>query len=276
MIAPFFKVLVCLLATLILPAIGLTADEDIEEIVVTGSHIKGSHADESLPVTSLSRDDLAYEGSPTIIELIKNLSFSQGADGETDFFQAGAGPDRATANLRGIGPSRTLVLINGRRSTWSPHAISAQAQLLVDVNMLPSVALERVEILREGAASTYGSDAIARVMNYITRSDFSGMEVSADYKGIDGSAGDTEAGIILGTGLLQNRAHAVSSFSIYETQPTRTRQTRLGRVALRGESLRRLVQYRQARGHGAAGLLEGRARRWFHGDAGQRHRRSQL
>ena len=196
-----------------LPVTGPARDEDIEEIVVTGSHIKGAYGDESLPVTSLSRDDLAYEGSPTIIELIKNLSFSQGADGESDFFQAGAGPDRATANLRGLGPSRTLVLINGRRSTWSPHAIDAQAQLLVDVNMLPSVALERVEILREGAASTYGSDAIAGVMNYITRSDFSGLEVSADYKGIDGSAGDTEAGIILGTGLLQNRAHAVSSFS---------------------------------------------------------------
>ena len=196
-----------------LPAAAPARDEVIEEIVVTGSHIKGAHADVSLPITSLSRDDLAYEGSPTIIELIKNLSFSQGADGETDFFQAGAGPDRATANLRGLGPSRTLVLVNGRRTTWSPHAISAQAQLLVDVNMLPSIALERVEILREGAASTYGSDAIAGVMNYITRSDFSGVEVSANYKGIDGSAGDTEAGIILGTDLLQNRAHAVSSFS---------------------------------------------------------------
>ena len=192
---------------------GVAQDEGIEEIVVTGSHIKGMRADESLPVTSLSRDDLAYEGSPTIIELLKNLSFSQGADGESDFFQAGAGPDRATVNLRGLGPSRTLVLLNGRRTTWSPHAISAQAQLLVDVNMLPSVALERVEILREGAASTYGSDAIAGVMNYITRSDFSGVEVSADYKGIDGSAGDTEAGIIVGTDLLQDRGHAVSSFS---------------------------------------------------------------
>ena len=119
---------------------GLAQDEAIEEIVVTGSHIKGTHADESLPVTTLSRDDLAYEGSPSIIELIKNLSFSQGSDGESDPYQAGAGPDRATVNLRGLGPSRTLVLLNGRRTTWSPHAISAQAQLLVDVNMLPSVA----------------------------------------------------------------------------------------------------------------------------------------
>ena len=202
-----------LTAALFLPVIGATQENAIEEIVVTGSHIKGMHADESLPVTSLSRDDLAYQGSPSVMELIRDLSFSQGSDGESDQFQAGAGADRATVNLRGLGPSRTLVLLNGRRTTWSPHAISAQAQLLVDVNMLPSIALERVEILREGAASTYGSDAIAGVMNYITRSDFHGVEVAADYKGIDGSAGDTEAGIILGTDLLENRAHAVSSFS---------------------------------------------------------------
>ncbi len=210
--SPRVKVVLFLFVSMGLPVAGPAQAEVIEEVVVTGSHIKGTRGDESLPVTSLARDDLAYEGSPTIIDLIKNLSFSQGADGESDFFQAGAGPDRATANLRGLGPSRTLVLLNGRRTTWSPHAISAQAQLLVDVNMLPSIALERVEILREGAASTYGSDAIAGVMNYITRSDFSGVEVSADYKGIDGSAGDAAAGIILGTDLLQNRGHAVSSF----------------------------------------------------------------
>ena len=202
-----------LAVALALPVAGTAQEQVLEEIVVTGSHIKGMHADESLPVTSLSRDELAYEGSPTLIELLKNLSFSQGADGESDQFQAGAGADRATVNLRGLGPSRTLVLLNGHRTTWSPHAISAQAQLLVDVNMLPSIALERVEILREGAASTYGSDAIAGVMNYITRSNFSGVEVTANYKRVDNSAGDTEAGIILGTDLWQNRGHVVSSFS---------------------------------------------------------------
>ncbi len=212
-----FRIILSAIALLLVavPDCALRAAQEqvIEEIVVTGSHIKGMHADESLPVTSLSRDDLAYEGSPSMIELIKSLSFSQGSDGEADPFQAGAGADRATVNLRGLGPSRTLVLVNGHRTTWSPHAISAQAQLLVDVNMLPSIALERVEILREGAASTYGSDAIAGVMNYITRSDFSGVEFSADYKGVDGSTGDVQAGIILGTDLWQNRGHVVSSFS---------------------------------------------------------------
>ena len=192
------------------------AAEQLEEVVVTGSYIKGAPEDAPLPVTTIQREDLALEGSPTAIDLIKSLSFSQGADGETDQFQAGAGADRATVNIRGLGPSRTLVLVNGRRTTWSPLAIGAQAQLLVDVNMIPSIALQRVEVLRDGAAATYGSDAIAGVVNFITRSDFEGFEVSASYKDIEDTDGDTEFGVIWGTSFMDGRAHVVTSGSYIE------------------------------------------------------------
>lgn len=188
-------------------------DDAIEEVIVTGSHLKSTPADAPLPVTTVTRDDLALEGSPTTLDMIKQLSFSQGADGETDQFQAGAGADRATINIRGLGPSRSLVLVNGHRTTWSPHAIGAQAQLLVDVNALPAIALDRVEILRDGAAATYGSDAIAGVMNYITRSDFDGLELSFNHKSIDGSDGDTEMGVIWGGSIMEGTADLVSSFS---------------------------------------------------------------
>lgn len=200
----------------LLGAIGIAAqdeaEEEIEEVVVTGSHIKVHPEDAPLPVTTLARDDLLLEGSPTLLDLIKNLSFSQGNDGETDQFQAGSGADRATINIRGLGPSRSLVLINGNRTTWSPHAIDAQAQLLVDVNILPSVALDRIEILRYGAAATYGSDAIAGVMNYITRSDFLGFEIVANHKMIEDSAGDSEIGAIYGFEL-GDSTHVVTSYS---------------------------------------------------------------
>ena len=187
--------------------------EGVEEIVVTGSYIKGTPEDAPLPVTTLQREDLALEGAPTAIDLIKSLSFSQGADGETDQFQAGAGADRATINIRGLGPSRSLVLLNGRRTTWSPHAIGAQAQLLVDVNMLPSIALQRIEVLRDGAAATYGSDAIAGVMNYITRGDFEGFEVSASHKTVADADGDTEFGLIWGGSLMDGRLQLMTSAS---------------------------------------------------------------
>ena len=190
--------------------------DGVEEIVVTGSYIKGTPEDAPLPVTTLQRDDLELEGAPTAIDLIKSLSFSQGADGETDQFQAGAGADRATINIRGLGPSRSLVLLNGRRTTWSPHAIGAQAQLLVDVNMLPSIALQRIEVLRDGAAATYGSDAIAGVMNYITRGDFQGFEVSASHKTVDDADGDTEFGVIWGGELLEGRLQLMTSASYIE------------------------------------------------------------
>ena len=189
------------------------ASDVVEEIIVTGTYIKGTPEDAALPVTTLQREDLALEGMPTAIDLIKSLSFSQGADGETDQFQAGAGSDRATINIRGLGPSRSLVLLNGRRTTWSPIAIDAQAQLLVDVNMLPSIALQRIEVLRDGAAATYGSDAIAGVMNYITRGDFQGLELTATHKAIQDADGDTELGAIWGGELLGGRAHLMTSAS---------------------------------------------------------------
>jgi len=182
----------------------------VEEIVVTGSYIARSTEDEALPVSVFSSDELQLQGSPTPLDMIKDLSFSQGADGETDQFQAGAGADRATVNLRGFGPSRSLVLLNGRRNAWSPIAIAAQAQLLVDLNTMPVAAIERVEVLREGGAATYGSDAIGGVVNYITRSDFEGLELSFNRKLVDGNGGDDDIGIIWGA--REGNIHMVTSF----------------------------------------------------------------
>lgn len=197
------------------------AEESIEEVIVTGSYIRGAAEDAPLPITTLQREDLALQGSPSAIDLIKSLSFSQGADGETDQFQAGAGAERASVNIRGLGPSRTLVLLNGKRITWSPIAIPAQAQLLVDVNMIPAIALQRVELLRDGAAATYGSDAIAGVTNFITRSDFEGFEVSASHKAIADTDGDSDFGAIWGSSFMGGRLHVVTSFGYAERSQLR-------------------------------------------------------
>ena len=190
----------------------------IEEIVVIGSHIRMDPEEALNPVTSLDRNELQYQGSPTVLDMILNLPFSQGADGESDRFQgggggSGVGPDRATINIRGLGPSRSLVLINGRRTTWSPIPIGADTQLLVDVNMLPFIALENIDFLRDGAAASYGSDAIAGVMNFKTRRDFTGIELSANHKVIEDSGGDTEFGFIGGMDIAGGRGHITTSAS---------------------------------------------------------------
>ena len=200
-------------------ALNVEAAEEIEEILVTGTWIPGTPEDAPLPVTRVSREELFAEGAPGVIELMRNLSFSQGADGESDQYGTRTGADRATINLRGLGPSRSLVLLNSRRLPWSPGSIPDQAQLLVDVNLLPEAALERIEILRDGAAATYGSDAIAGVLNFITRSDFEGLEVEGRYKAIEGSDGDYRAALIAGRAFAGGQGHVVTAFGHARRNP---------------------------------------------------------
>ena len=194
------------------PDTAVDATGIVEEVLVTGTWIPGTPEDAPLPVARVTREELIAQGSPGIIELVRNLSFSQGADGESDQYGTRTGADRATVNLRGLGPSRTLVLLNSRRLTWSPGSIPDQAQLLVDVNLLPEAAVQRIEILRDGAAATYGSDAIGGVVNFITRSDFEGLEAEARHQSIDGSDGDYRLGLIAGRAFAGEQGHLVSSF----------------------------------------------------------------
>ena len=192
-------------------------------VTVTGSWIPGSPEDAAQPVSVLSREDLEAEGSPSMLAVIRNLSFSLGADLESDQFGSRTGADRSTLNLRGLGPSRSLVLLNGDRITWSPGAIPDQAQLMVDTNVLPMVAVEQVEFLRDGGAATYGSDAIAGVMNVITRSHFDGLSFEGKHSVIDGSNGDGEIGLLGGGPFAGGRGHAVSSIGIARRSPIRLR-----------------------------------------------------
>ena len=191
----------------------------IEEVVVTGTWIPGTPEDDPLPVTRITRDDLRAQGSPGVIDLLRNLSFSQGADGESDQYGTRTGADRATVNLRGLGPSRSLVLLNSRRMTWSPGSIPDQAQLLVDVNLLPAAALDWIEVLRDGAAATYGSDAIAGVLNFITRSDFEGIELEARHKFIDGSNGDDRLAMVAGRVFGSGATSIVTSIGVQRRAP---------------------------------------------------------
>ena len=190
-------------------------------VTVTGSWIPGTPEDAAQPVSVLSRDDLEAEGSPSVFDLIRNLPFSLGANLGSEQFGVRAGADRSSLNLRGLGASRSLVLLNGDRLTWSPGAIPDQAQLMVDTNVLPLVAVERVEILRDGGAATYGSDAIAGVMNVITRSHFDGFSFEGKHSVIDGSNGDGEIGLIGGRPFAAGRGHAVTSLGLSRRSPIR-------------------------------------------------------
>jgi outer membrane receptor protein involved in Fe transport len=193
----FGKKLICSASFVALTAGGAAyaqdgADDDrkLDTVTVTGSFIPGSAEDAALPVDVLTAADLRLEGNPTVTDLIKNLGVSSGTDGQTNQFGSNNLEGTSNINLRGLGPARSLVLLNGRRQTFHPRAIGEQAQLFVNTNNIPSAAIGRVEVLKDGAAALYGSDAIAGVVNFITRDDVDGFEFSADYSQFDGSDGE--------------------------------------------------------------------------------------
>lgn len=167
----------------------------VEEVVVTGSFIAGTPEDAALPVDVINSEDLEKQGSPSTVELLKALPVSSGVLGDTNQFdpRAQGSEGSGSVNLRGLGAQRTLVLMNGHRMAINPFATG-----VVDTNVIPAAAIGRVEVLKDGAAATYGSDAIAGVVNFITRKNFDGLEMSASYRFIDGSDGDYTGSVLWG------------------------------------------------------------------------------
>jgi iron complex outermembrane receptor protein len=157
---------------------GQKAPAEVSEVVVTGSLIAGTPTNAALPVDVIGSNDLKAQGNPSIVQLVKTIPSSGSALGESNRYTGGAGT--ATINLRGFGATRTLTLMNGRRLADSP----------ADLNFIPTAAVGRIEILKDGAAATYGSDAVGGVVNFITRKDLNALEVEGEYTYVDGSDGD--------------------------------------------------------------------------------------
>lgn len=156
-----------------------TPPEETAPIIVTGSRIKRNPFDSSLPLQIISTDDLKRDSISNPEQFISSLSTNgNGADNLASNSDVVSGAQRGTnglsaANLRGQGAAGTLVLLNGRRV--AAHGLSGSA---VDVNQIPFAALERIEVLKDGASAIYGTDAIGGVINFITKSNFQGVNLS--------------------------------------------------------------------------------------------------
>lgn len=156
----------------------------LEAFTVTGSNVRRLDQEKALPVSVLTMDDIQVRDASQAADFLSGLPQVTGLPGnETATLGATARGDNSTVSLRGIPSSNTLVLLNGRRLV--AHAISQSEAgvptLSTNVNQLPNQGLERVEVLRDGASSVYGTDAVAGVINYITRRDFVGTELSLRY-----------------------------------------------------------------------------------------------
>ncbi len=194
-----------------------TSSADQGEILVTGTLIRGAETTGALPVTVITDQDILRQGAPSILELTKRLPSVAGVLGDTNQFDSRSqGAEGVTSiNLRGLGPQRTLVLMNGRRFAESPIGTPA-----VDTSLIPAAAIGRIEVLAEGAAATYGSDAIAGVVNFITNSNFEGFRIVGDYRAISGSNGDWSASGLWGH--KTDRVRLLASFGYQHRSPLST------------------------------------------------------
>lgn len=150
------------------------APQQMQRVEITGSSIKRIAAEGISPITVIKADDFTKMGSTTAAEVLSNISGNQTQFNTSS--NVGAGKTvGAAADLRGLGSNKTLVLLNGRRLANSAFDGSA-----VDLNVIPIAALDRVEVLRDGASAIYGTDAIGGVINFITKRSYTGLNVSGE------------------------------------------------------------------------------------------------
>lgn len=158
------------------------ADDVREELIVTGSRIpRGSDFESPSPVDTVNREQIEKSGYNNLQQLFEKIP----ANGNGTFSSRGNNQDStangaASISLRGLGADATLVLVNGRRVAISPFAESITTNF-VDINSIPVAAIERVEVLKDGASAVYGSDAVAGVVNIVLRKDFEGVELGASW-----------------------------------------------------------------------------------------------
>ena len=193
---------------------------ELARIEVTGSNIKRTDVETASPVQIISRQDIENMGARTLLQVLDNLPAARPA--QQDFKSLFTGSDGASqANLRGMGAQGTLVLLNGRRLSYYGAPAGFQTQF-VNIDAIPAAAIERMEVLTDGASAVYGTDAIAGVINVITKKSYQGLEVNltTDSSSRITSYGEHQASITGGFGNLdEDRYNVYASLNLYRRDP---------------------------------------------------------
>lgn len=184
----------------------LAAEEDaapqkIERVEVTGSSIKRINAETASPVQVIDAKQIENMGARTLLQVLDNLPAARPAQ-QQDFRSMFTGSDGASsANLRGLGAQGTLVLLNGRRLSYYGAPMGFQT-MFVNIDAIPAAAIERMEVLTDGASAVYGSDAVAGVINVITKKGYEGLEVRAgtDWSSNVKAYGEHQGSVLFGKG----------------------------------------------------------------------------
>ncbi|MEY4386735.1 MAG: hypothetical protein RLY20_2018 [Verrucomicrobiota bacterium] len=187
---------------------------EIPRVVVTGSMIPTVEAVGPSPVKTITADDIQKQGAATVTEVLRKLP--QNTASLDDKFQNGFAPGSAAISLRGLGSKATLVLLNGHR--LAPYGFGENiSDAFVDLNTLPTAAVERIEVLKDGASAIYGSDAIAGVVNIILKKDYSGTEITARFGNTtDKDAFEQSYSVV--TGMKDEKTSALFSADYYHRE----------------------------------------------------------
>lgn len=182
--------------------------QTLQKITITGSNISRVDTETVAPVTVITREDIERSGQPTVADVIRNIPANSG-NSYSESFSNSFAPGASGVSLRGLGQKATLTLINGRRIAGYGFAQNLQ-DTFVDLNSIPSSAVERIDILRDGASAIYGSDAIAGVVNVVLRNDYQGIEAGVNGGiGTNGASREYRANLTGGFGSLAEQRYNV-------------------------------------------------------------------
>jgi iron complex outermembrane receptor protein len=198
------------------------AQAPVQKVYVTGSNIKRADKEGSSPIQVMTAKQIAETGANNVAELLRSIP-AMGTGTSIDITDGGFSRGASTASLRGLGSSSTLVLLNGRRITASAYADPNQGKSAVyDLNSIPVSAIERVEVFKDGASAVYGSDAIAGVINFITKTTYQGADIKVSAAANDdGEFGRKSINGVFGFGdLAKDKFNAFVSFDLGKREST--------------------------------------------------------
>lgn len=191
--------------------------DEIEKVTITGSHIKRSDFETASPLTVITADQIALSGIVNVEDLLQRMPFSAGVAGNaTNAYWTSGGYGTAQVNLRGMGIKRTLVLLNGRRMVNGGTGANSS----VDLNTIPTGIIKRIEVLKDGASAIYGADAVAGVVNIITKDDIDGATFMAKAGVSDEGDGEHQE-LSLNIGSTFDRGNFIFSANYVNTEAVR-------------------------------------------------------
>ena len=203
--------------------------KDVELILVTGSFVRRSENFES-PSPLAVVDSVAIDaiGAKNIADITQTLTINTGAENNPDAFTQNATAGTSNINLRGLGVASTLILLNNKRQVVNAQPTNEGLNFVDTSSLVPMIAIDRMEVVKDGASALYGSDAVAGVVNFITKRNYDGVMVSADYQ--DGAHGNNKEYILQGLwGASGDNGNVMAAISYTNRSPLFLSDRRLSR-----------------------------------------------